>query len=207
VLGTARALGSIPRNTEGVHESRVVCLVSLMLTGSVQHCSSFRRRMGGTRAKEHDPGQSRLHTSAARRGEAQLYLPGVRDPVALWILLRQPETVAVCPSTSSIYRRHGLCLWQCSSAGPATWVHQCLLSSQTIPTDTCPFHPAPQVLDLISSDSLNVPSEEEVYRAVLSWVKHDVDSRRQHVPRVSLLGKVACFYPPSPSAWSGWTRG
>jgi len=63
------------------------------------------------------------------------------------------------------------------------------------------------VLDLISSDSLNVPSEEEVYRAVLSWVKHDVDSRRQHVPRVSLLGKVACFYPPSPSAWSGWTRG
>uniref|UniRef100_A0A8C7EAZ0 Kelch like family member 17 n=1 Tax=Nothoprocta perdicaria TaxID=30464 RepID=A0A8C7EAZ0_NOTPE len=49
--------------------------------------------------------------------------------------------------------------------------------------------PLKQVLDLISSDSLNVPSEEEVYRAVLSWVKHDVDSRRQHVPRVSLLGK------------------
>lgn len=44
--------------------------------------------------------------------------------------------------------------------------------------------PPPQVLDLISSDSLNVPSEEEVYRAVLSWVKHDVDSRRQHIPRV-----------------------
>ncbi|XP_071623280.1 kelch-like protein 17 isoform X3 [Heliangelus exortis] len=41
-----------------------------------------------------------------------------------------------------------------------------------------------QVLDLISSDSLNVPSEEEVYRAVLSWVRHDVDSRRQHVPRL-----------------------
>ncbi|KAI6073673.1 Kelch-like 17 [Aix galericulata] len=44
--------------------------------------------------------------------------------------------------------------------------------------------PLKQVLDLISSDSLNVPSEEEVYRAVLSWVKHDVDSRRQHVPRL-----------------------
>lgn len=41
-----------------------------------------------------------------------------------------------------------------------------------------------QVLELVSSDSLNVPSEEDVYRAVLSWVKHDVDSRRQHVPRV-----------------------
>ncbi|XP_069466164.1 kelch-like protein 17 isoform X3 [Ambystoma mexicanum] len=44
--------------------------------------------------------------------------------------------------------------------------------------------PLKQVLDLISSDSLNVPSEEEVYRAVLSWVKHDVDGRRQHVPRL-----------------------
>lgn len=44
-----------------------------------------------------------------------------------------------------------------------------------------------QVLDLISSDNLNVPSEEEVYRAVLSWVKHDIDGRRQHVPRVSVF--------------------
>uniref|UniRef100_A0A2K6MUP0 Kelch like family member 17 n=1 Tax=Rhinopithecus bieti TaxID=61621 RepID=A0A2K6MUP0_RHIBE len=44
--------------------------------------------------------------------------------------------------------------------------------------------PLKQVLELVSSDSLNVPSEEEVYRAVLSWVKHDVDSRRQHVPRL-----------------------
>lgn len=68
------------------------------------------------------------------------------------------------------------------------------------------FHPTLQVLDLISSDSLNVPSEEEVYRAVLSWVKHDVDSRRQHVPRVSLLGKVTWFYPPAPTASSGWVH-
>uniref|UniRef100_A0A672G905 Kelch-like family member 17 n=1 Tax=Salarias fasciatus TaxID=181472 RepID=A0A672G905_SALFA len=41
--------------------------------------------------------------------------------------------------------------------------------------------PLKQVLDLISSDNLNVPSEEEVYRAVLSWVKHDIDGRRQHL--------------------------
>ncbi len=47
-----------------------------------------------------------------------------------------------------------------------------------------------QVLDLISSDNLNVPSEEEVYRAVLSWVKHDIDGRRQHVPRVGLIHPV-----------------
>ena len=56
-----------------------------------------------------------------------------------------------------------------------------------------------QVLDLISSDNLNVPSEEEVYRAVLSWVKHDIDGRRQHVPWVRhvsshLRGFIAHVY-------------
>lgn len=61
--------------------------------------------------------------------------------------------------------------------------------------------PLKQVLDLISSDNLNVPSEEEVYRAVLSWVKHDVDSRRQHVPRVV----AACL--PSMETAKPMTRG
>lgn len=64
-----------------------------------------------------------------------------------------------------------------------------------------------QVLDLISSDNLNVPSEEEVYRAVLSWVKHDIDGRRQHVPRVGTRGhrpppqcSVYVFMPPNRSS-------
>lgn len=48
-----------------------------------------------------------------------------------------------------------------------------------------------QVLDLFSSDTLNVPSEEEVYRAGLSWVKHDIDGRRQHVPWVRCIS--SCF--------------
>lgn len=53
------------------------------------------------------------------------------------------------------------------------------------------------MLELVSSDSLNVPSEEDVYRAVLSWVKHDVDARRQHVPRVR----------PGPGGRDGGRRG
>jgi hypothetical protein len=79
----------------------------------------------------------------------------------------------------------------------------------------------PQVLELVSSDSLNVPSEEDVYRAVLSWVKHDVDTRRQHVPRVRpgpgapvlsegnaggcgislLLQVLSIFHPGTPLEW------
>lgn len=50
------------------------------------------------------------------------------------------------------------------------------------------------MLELVSSDSLNVPSEEDVYRAVLSWVKHDVDARRQHVPRVRAARRVGTLY-------------
>lgn len=61
--------------------------------------------------------------------------------------------------------------------------------------------PHPQVLELVSSDSLNVPSEEDVYRAVLSWVKHDVDARRQHVPRVR-----QCLGPLCSGGDTQWLR-
>lgn len=47
---------------------------------------------------------------------------------------------------------------------------------------------------MISSDNLNVPSEEEVYRAVLSWVKHDIDGRRQHVPWVKTRSEKHFFF-------------
>lgn len=58
------------------------------------------------------------------------------------------------------------------------------------------------MLELVSSDSLNVPSEEDVYRAVLSWVKHDVDARRQHVPRVRPAPGVP--YVPGQAVAEGW---
>lgn len=67
-----------------------------------------------------------------------------------------------------------LCVYTCAKQGKLEILYCCVVC-------------ALQVLDLISSDNLNVPSEEEVYRAVLSWVKHDIDGRRQHVPRVSVF--------------------
>ncbi|XP_049551070.1 kelch-like protein 17 isoform X2 [Orcinus orca] len=62
--------------------------------------------------------------------------------------------------------------------------------------------PLKQVLELVSSDSLNVPSEEDVYRAVLSWVKHDVDTRRQHVPRRSHRGDAGMCLEEGPGHMS-----
>ena len=47
------------------------------------------------------------------------------------------------------------------------------------------------LLHLISSDVLNVHSEERVYEAVIAWVKYDPQSRKQHV--ASLLNLVSIY--------------
>jgi kelch-like protein 20 len=45
--------------------------------------------------------------------------------------------------------------------------------------------PVGQLVDIISSDELNVRSEEQLFSAVMSWVKHNVSERRQHLAQVS----------------------
>jgi kelch-like protein 20 len=39
-------------------------------------------------------------------------------------------------------------------------------------------------IDICSSDELNVRSEEQVYQAVMSWVRYNIADRRQHLPVV-----------------------
>lgn len=46
--------------------------------------------------------------------------------------------------------------------------------------------PVNQLIDIISSDELNVRSEEQVFNAVMSWVKYNITERRQHLPQVIL---------------------
>ncbi|XP_060584738.1 kelch-like protein 8 isoform X1 [Ruditapes philippinarum] len=41
---------------------------------------------------------------------------------------------------------------------------------------------------IVSSSTLNVSREEEVFEAVMQWINHDKENRKQHLPR--LLGKV-----------------
>lgn len=50
--------------------------------------------------------------------------------------------------------------------------------------------PVNQLIDIISSDELNVRSEEQVFNAVMSWVKYNITERRQHLPQVILY---VCF--------------
>ena len=47
--------------------------------------------------------------------------------------------------------------------------------------------PIPQLIDIISNDELNVRSEEQVYKAVMAWVRHILQERRSLLPKV-------CFF-------------
>ncbi|KAL1458174.1 hypothetical protein WDU94_008343 [Cyamophila willieti] len=44
--------------------------------------------------------------------------------------------------------------------------------------------PVGQLVDIISSDELNVRSEEQVFNAIMSWLKYNVSERRQHLAQV-----------------------
>jgi kelch-like protein 2/3 len=41
-----------------------------------------------------------------------------------------------------------------------------------------------QVSDLIASDTITVPSEEKVYESVIGWVKHDLETRGEYLPKL-----------------------
>ena len=47
--------------------------------------------------------------------------------------------------------------------------------------------PLNQLIEICSSDELNVRSEEQVYQATMSWVKFNIAERRQHLPLVRLF--------------------
>ncbi|XP_071493702.1 kelch-like protein 20 [Diadema antillarum] len=44
--------------------------------------------------------------------------------------------------------------------------------------------PVNQLMEIISSDELNVHSEEQVYNAIISWVKYSIPDRRAHLAEV-----------------------
>ena len=46
--------------------------------------------------------------------------------------------------------------------------------------------PLDKAVDIVSSDELNVEKEETVYESIVSWVNHDLKSRRQHLGELML---------------------
>lgn len=53
--------------------------------------------------------------------------------------------------------------------------------------------PANQLIDIISSDELNVRSEEQVFNAVMAWVKYSIQERRPQLPQVVMHPVMNCF--------------
>lgn len=53
--------------------------------------------------------------------------------------------------------------------------------------------PVNQLIDIISSDELNVRSEEQVFKAVMAWVRHNVPERRQYLSQVRRKKTISSF--------------
>lgn len=61
-----------------------------------------------------------------------------------------------------------------------------LCLSQVMESEEFMLLPANQLIDIISSDELNVRSEEQVFNAVMAWVKYSIQERRPQLPQVIL---------------------
>lgn len=61
-----------------------------------------------------------------------------------------------------------------------------LLYPQVMESEEFLILPVAQLVDIISSDELNVRSEEQVFNAIMSWLKYNVSERRQHLAQVIL---------------------
>jgi len=70
------------------------------------------------------------------------------------------------------------------AAGPASYPP---VAIQVKENEEFRLLPPDQLIEIISSDDLNVRSEEHVYKAVMTWVKHDVVERRPLLPKVRSL--------------------
>ena len=57
---------------------------------------------------------------------------------------------------------------------------------------------AEQLAQLLKSDDLNVPNEEDVFHALMAWIQYDFDAREKFIPE--LLGLIRLpLLPPAVS--------
>ncbi|KAG5880596.1 hypothetical protein JTB14_002401 [Gonioctena quinquepunctata] len=52
-----------------------------------------------------------------------------------------------------------------------------------------------QMANLLSNDDLNVSCEEHIFQALMSWIQHDAESRRQHIGYLLGLVKLPLLSP------------
>lgn len=52
-----------------------------------------------------------------------------------------------------------------------------------------------QLAHLLGSEDLNVPSEQDIFHALMNWVKHDQTNRQQHMSKLLALVKLPLLEP------------
>jgi len=55
---------------------------------------------------------------------------------------------------------------------------------QVVESDEFVLLPVNHLIEIISNDELNIKNEEQVYEAVLRWVTHDLDERKQYLSQL-----------------------
>ncbi|XP_066903473.1 kelch-like protein 5 isoform X2 [Halyomorpha halys] len=55
--------------------------------------------------------------------------------------------------------------------------------------------PADELAKFLSSDDVNVPSEELIYKGVMAWIEHDLENRSQHLKKLLGLVKLPLLSP------------
>ncbi|KFB45323.1 AGAP001513-PA-like protein [Anopheles sinensis] len=54
---------------------------------------------------------------------------------------------------------------------------------------------AAQLANLLRSDDLNVPNEEEVFHALVAWIRYDPEARKRHIPELLALVRLPLLQP------------
>ncbi|ETN60318.1 actin binding protein [Anopheles darlingi] len=52
-----------------------------------------------------------------------------------------------------------------------------------------------QMTNLLRSDDLNVPNEQEVFHALMAWIQYDPETRKRHIPELLGLIKLPLLQP------------
>lgn len=52
-----------------------------------------------------------------------------------------------------------------------------------------------QMANLLRSDDLNVPNEQEVFHALMAWIQYDPETRKRHIPELLGLIKLPLLQP------------
>lgn len=62
--------------------------------------------------------------------------------------------------------------------------------------------PAAEITKLLSSDDMNIPNEETILNALLTWVQHDVEQRRRELSKLLAFIRLPLLAPQV--LWFAW---